>query len=73
MNLGSGITQMFEDSPRTLTEKDMAGLPGISLPKAYETTRKDGFPVIHVGRRVLINQDMLMEWMRQEAYRREKT
>lgn len=43
------------------------------MPKAYELTRKEGFPALHVGKRILVNQDMLMEWMRQEAYRKEST
>ena len=51
----------------------MAGLLGISVPKAYELTHKKGFPALRVGKRILINQDMLMEWMRQEAYRKEST
>jgi len=72
MHLDIGIAQTADNSPRTLTVKEMAGLLGLSIPKAYELTRKDGFPSIHVGRRILVNQDMLMEWMRQEAHRKEK-
>lgn len=71
MHLDSRITQTHTCSPRTLTVKDMAGLLGISMPKAYQLTRREGFPVLHVGKRILINQDMLTDWMRQEAYRKE--
>lgn len=72
MHLDIGIAQTFDNSPRTLTVKDVAGLLGLSLPKAYELTRRDGFPTIRVGRRILVNQDMLMEWMRKQADRKEK-
>lgn len=53
--------------PLTLTVKDMADLLRISMPKAYELTRKPGFPIIRIGRKKLINKDMLMDWMTQQA------
>lgn len=51
----------------TLTVKDMADLLGISMPKAYELTHQPGFPVIRVGRKALINKDMLLAWMAEQS------
>ena len=53
--------------PLTLTVKDMADLLRISMPKAYELTRMPGFPIIRIGRKVLVNRDMLMDWMARQA------
>ena len=51
----------------TLTVKDMADWLGISMPKAYELVRTPGFPALHVGRKVLINKDMLISWMAEQS------
>ena len=51
----------------TLTVKDMADWLGISMPKAYELVRTPGFPALHVGRKVLINKDMLIGWMAEQS------
>ena len=51
----------------TLTVRDMADLLGISMPKAYELTHQPGFPVIRVGRKALINKDMLLAWMAEQS------
>ncbi|MBR3015538.1 MAG: helix-turn-helix domain-containing protein [Clostridia bacterium] len=45
----------------------MADLLGISMPKAYELTHQPGFPVIRVGRKALINKDMLLTWMAEQS------
>ena len=51
----------------TLTVKDMADWLGISMPKAYELVRTPGFPAMHVGRKVLVNKDMLVAWMAEQS------
>lgn len=51
----------------TLTVKDMADWLGISMPKAYELVRTPGFPALHVGRKVLINKDLLIGWMAEQS------
>ena len=38
----------------TMTVRDMAKLMNISLPTAYELVKTKGFPVIHVGNKILI-------------------
>ena len=54
----------------TISVKEMAELLGLSLPSAYELTRRDGFPVIHAGaggRKKLIVVESLKEWLKQSA------
>jgi excisionase family DNA binding protein len=47
----------------TLNVQELASALGISRPKAYELVRQPGFPVIHVGTRILIPKDSLMNWL----------
>ena len=47
----------------TMTVKEMGQQLGISLPKAYELTHIEGFPVINVGRKKIILTDKFLEWL----------
>lgn len=38
----------------TMNVQELASQMGISLPKAYKLVKTPGFPVIHVGSRILI-------------------
>lgn len=49
--------------------KEAAAALGVSLPTFYELAARDDFPVVHVGRRVLIPVDGLREWLAKEAGR----
>ena len=48
---------------KTMSVKELASDLGISLPKAYQLVKQPGFPVIHVGARILIPVDAFREWM----------
>jgi len=47
----------------TITVPEMARLIGCSLPSAYELARREGFPVLRIGRKVLIPYDAFKEWL----------
>lgn len=47
----------------TMSVQDLANMLGISLPKAYELVKQPGFPVIHIGARILIPIDAFKEWL----------
>ncbi|MDL2238269.1 helix-turn-helix domain-containing protein [Christensenellaceae bacterium OttesenSCG-928-K19] len=47
----------------TLSVKEMAEMLNISLPKAYELTKQEDFPVLMVGNRILIPHDAFMRWV----------
>ncbi len=49
----------------SVTELSM--MMGISLPKAYELTKRPGFPSIRLGTRILIPKDAFEEWLKAEA------
>lgn len=50
-----------------MSVKELAEQMGISLPLAYELTRSQDFPSIHVGARILIPIDAFKDWLASEA------
>jgi hypothetical protein len=48
---------------KTLNAKELAKILGISLHLAYDLMRRDGFPTIHVGKRLLVNTKLLEVWL----------
>lgn len=53
----------------TLTVPQMAKELNISRNTAYELTKQKGFPCFRVGKRVLINRDMLQAWLDEQCGR----
>ena len=53
----------------TLTVPQMAKELNISRNTAYELTKQKGFPCFRVGKRVLVNRDMLQAWLDEQCSR----
>ena len=51
------------DNKLTLTVKETSILLGVSLPVAYQLTRRADFPTIRIGRKVLISRAGLEQWI----------
>jgi len=51
----------------TMSVQELSTRMGISLPKAYQLVKSDGFPAIRVGKRILIPVDAYREWLFQNA------
>jgi excisionase family DNA binding protein len=47
--------------------KEAAAALGVSLPTFYELSNRDDFPVVRVGRRVLVPVEGLRAWLEKEA------
>ena len=47
----------------TMNVPELAQQLGISLPNAYKLVKTPGFPVIHVGTRILIPVEAYKEWL----------
>ena len=47
----------------TISVQELSSQLGISLPKTYELVKRLGFPVIHIGTRILIPVDAFKEWL----------
>lgn len=50
-----------------VTVRDLADMLQISMPTAYAMTERDGFPVVHVGRKKIIPLADLEKWLSEEA------
>ena len=53
----------------TMSVQELSGYMGISLPKAYELTKREGFPVVRVGTRILVPVDSFKSWLNANAAR----
>lgn len=49
--------------------KEAAAALGVSLPTFYELSNRADFPVVRVGRRVLVPVDGLRAWLEKESAR----
>ena len=47
----------------TMSVQELSTQMGISLPKAYELVKSEGFPSIRIGTRILIPVDAFREWL----------
>lgn len=50
-----------------LSVRELAERFHLSLPTAYALTEREGFPVVHVGRKKLIPVADLERWLSEEA------
>lgn len=55
------------ENKMVLTVKEMAAMLNVSLPTAYELVHRDGFPTIRMGRKILINAEMLQHWLNEQT------
>lgn len=70
--LESSISQAQPGARMSMTVEELAKELSISRAKAYALAREDGFPVFHVGRKVLVNRRGLQEWMNKGGTANEK-
>jgi excisionase family DNA binding protein len=47
----------------TMSVQELSSQMGISLPKAYELVKTQGFPSIRIGTRILIPINAFREWL----------
>jgi len=57
----------IEDLPATFRVADLAEFMGINLTGAYELTRRNDFPSIKIGNRVIIVREGFKKWLEREA------
>lgn len=51
----------------TMTIADLADELNISLVSAYSLSKKQGFPSIRVGGRILVDTEGFKKWLKEEA------
>lgn len=51
----------------TVTVEEAGRIIGVSRPVAYELAKREDFPAVRVGRRILVSCEGLREWVRKQA------
>ena len=59
----------FDQLSLTLNATQVAAVLGISRSNAYELMRSEGFPTLHIGKRMLVPKDRLIRWIEANASR----
>lgn len=52
-----------EELPIALNAKDVAGYLNVSLTCAYYIMNSKGFPVIKIGKRMIVTKDNFLKWL----------
>lgn len=55
-----------------LSVEEAAELLGVSRVVAYQLSHRDDFPVLHIGRRLLVPRGKLIEWVNNHCSRNEE-
>ena len=53
----------YEQLPITLTADHIAAALVISRANAYILLRSDGFPTLHIGKRMVVPKDRFLQWI----------
>ena len=58
-----------EQLPCMLNAKDVEGYMRISRAGAYELMHSEGFPLIRIGKRMIVPRDKFLEWVDNQTAR----
>lgn len=56
-------TPQIEQLPFTLNAQQVADLLGIAKNSAYQLMHSEGFPTLHIGCRLVVPKEKLLQWM----------
>ena len=59
----STIYTSYDQLPLMLNADEVSSVLGISRANAYVLMRSKGFPTLHIGKRMMVPKDKLLEWM----------
>ena len=59
----TAIYTSYDQLPLMLNANEVACALGISRANAYTLMRSKGFPTLHIGKRMVVPKDKLLEWM----------
>ena len=54
-------------SKLTLSVPEAAEVIGVSSAKMYQMVRMEGFPTVHIGKRILVSAKGLERWVEEQA------
>lgn len=53
----------YSELPLILNADQLASVLGLSRAGAYQLLNRDDFPTLHIGKRLLVPRDKLVEWI----------
>ena len=59
--------QNINDLPLTLSATDLCKYLGISKCSCYALFKRDDFPTIKIGNRLLVSRDRFIEWLEKQT------
>ena len=57
----------YDELPLMLTIADVADVLGIGLAHAYEVVRRQDFPTITLGSRIIVPRDKFIRWIEEKT------
>ena len=57
----------LDDLPYTLNASHVAAVLGVSRGAAYALLHSEGFPTVHVGKRLLVTRDRFADWLEKQS------
>lgn len=53
----------YDQMPVSLSAEHIAAALGISRANAYNLMRSEGFPTVHIGKRMIVPKDKYLAWL----------
>ena len=74
-SVGGFSIQNYKEEKReieksTMSVQELSTQMGISLPKAYELVKTEGFPAMRIGTRILISVEGFRKWLAEQTEKR---
>ena len=57
----------YDDLPLMLSVQDMSAVLGISRARAYELVKREGFPAMNIGSRIIVPKEEFILWIKQKV------
>ena len=58
------LYKFYDELPLFLSSETLSGMLGISLFSCYELMHEKGFPVIRIGKRMVVEKSRFIEWVK---------
>ena len=65
--MSKSIYKSYDELPLFLNASMVAKILGISTSSAYELMHEKGFPVIHIGSRMVVPKEKFIEWTEKKS------
>lgn len=65
--MNKSIYKSYDELPLFLNASMVSKILGISTSSAYELMHEKGFPVIHIGSRMVVPKEKFIEWMEKKS------